>query len=116
MYDFKIANHKIQEKVGFIYKKNNLNSFAFSMSKNDGKKYNCSYKIGDNDFYWLHCKNINKFYVIPESILIEKGYIGENCKQHLYLSLTNINKIWAKEYLFDYDNLDKERLLKLLQI
>lgn len=115
VYDFKIFDKLVQEKVGFICK-NNPNSFGFSVSKNNGRKYNCSYKLGDNDFYWLHCKNTSRFYVIPETILIEKGFIGENCKQHLYISPTNRNTKWINEYLFDYDNIDKEILLQLLQI
>lgn len=115
VYDFIILDKKFQEKVGFICK-NNPNSFGFSINKNDGKKSNCSYKICDNDFYWLHCKNTSRFYVIPESLLIEKGFIGDKCKQHLYISPTNINTKWTDEYLFDYDDVDKERLLELLGI
>ena len=112
--DFKIGDKKVQEKVGFICK-NNPNSFGFSLNKSNGKKYNCSYKLGDNDFYWLHCKNTTRFYVIPETILIEKGFIGDNCKEHLYISPTNINTKWTDEYVFNYDNIDKERLIELLQ-
>lgn len=115
VYDFKISDKKIQEKVGFICK-NNPNSFGFSISKNNGRKFNCSYKLGDNDFYWLHCKNTTKFYVIPEAMLIEKGFIGETCKQHLYISPTNIKTKWTDNYLFNYDDIDKERLLELFQI
>jgi hypothetical protein len=115
VYDFKISDKKVQEKVGFICK-NNPNSFGFSISKNDGKKSKCSYKLGDNDFYWLHCKNTSRFYLIPESILIEKRFIGDNCKQHLYISPTNIKTKWTDNYLFNYDDIDKERLLQLLQI
>jgi len=115
VYDFIIFDKKIQEKVGFICK-NNPNSFGFSINKSDGRKSNCSYKIGDNDFYWLHCKNTTSFYVIPESVLIEKEFIGDKCKQHLYISPTNINTKWTDDYLFDYDDVDKERLLELLQI
>jgi hypothetical protein len=112
--DFKIGDKRVQEKVGFICK-NNPNSFGFHINKSNGKKYNCSYKLGDNDFYWLHCKNTSRFYVIPEIILIEKGFIGDNCKEHLYISPTNIKTKWTDEYLFNYDNIDKERLLDLLQ-
>ena len=115
VYDFKIIDKKFQEKVGFICK-NNPNSFGFSINKSNGKKFNCSYKIGDNDFYWLHCKNTSRFYIIPETILIEKGFIGDNCKQHLYISPTNINTKWTDDYLFDYDNIDKETILQFLQI
>jgi hypothetical protein len=113
VYDFKIGNKKIQEKVGFICR-DNPNSFGFSMNKSDGRIYNCSYKLGDNDLYWLHCKNTTRFYVIPESVLIEKRFIGDACKQHLYISPTNINTRWTDDYLFDYDNLDKDKLLQLL--
>lgn len=45
VYDFKIDDKKFQEKVGFICK-DNPNSFGFSINKSNGKKYNCSYKIG----------------------------------------------------------------------
>ena len=55
--------------------------------------------------YWLHCKN-RKFYVIPEKELIEHGYIGKYCKQHLYVSPTNSNTEWCNKYLFDYDNVE----------
>jgi hypothetical protein len=43
--------------------------------------------------------------VIPESIPIEKGFVGDNCdnnyKQHLYVSPTTNNTKWANDYLFD---------------
>ena len=111
VYDFKIGDKKVQEKVGFICK-NNPNSFGFSLNKSDGRTTNCSYKVGDNDLYWLNCKNTSLFYVIPEKILVEKGFIGEGyCRQHLYISSTNKNTEWTKHYLFDYHDLDKERLI-----
>lgn len=114
VYDFIICDKKFQEKVGFICK-NNPNSFGFNLSKNNGKHYNCPYELGDNDFYWLHCKNTSRFYVIPESELYEYGFIG-HYKQHLYISPNNIRTKWTNEYLFDYDKLDKEKLLQILQI
>jgi hypothetical protein len=114
VYDFKIGDKKVQEKVGFICK-NNPNSFGFSLNKSDGRTHNCSYKPGDNEFYWLNCKNNSKFYIIPEKILVENGFIGEGyCRQHLYISPTNKNTAWCNNYLFDYNNLDKERFLQLM--
>ena len=84
VYDFKIGVKKVQEKVGSITK-NNPNSFLFNLIKYkcrvEGKCVNQSYQEGDNDLYWLHCKN-RKFYVIPEKELIEHGYIGKHCKEH----------------------------------
>lgn len=117
VYDFKIGNKKIQEKVGSITHNNN-NSYCFHINKYDcrinGKCKNKSYEEGDNDFYWLNCKN-GKFYVIPENDLIENEFVGKGCKKiHLYVSPTNVNTSWCNKYLFDYNNIDKERLLNLL--
>jgi len=118
VYDFMIGKKKVQEKVGIICKNNN-NSYAFNLAKYDcrinGKCKNKCYEEGDNDLYWLNCKN-GKFYVIPEDALFVNGYIGKDCKkQKLYVSLTNENTEWCNEYLFDYNNVDKERLLNLLK-
>lgn len=117
VYDFMIGNKKVQEKVGTMTH-DNPNSFSFNLSKYDcrvdGKCKQQCYEEGDNDLYWLHCKN-GKFYVIPEDILIENGHIGKDCiKEKLYVSPTNQNTEWCNEYLFDYNNVDKERLLAIL--
>ena len=118
VYDFMIGNKKVQEKVGSIIHNNN-NSYSFNLTKNNGivngKSTICSYQEGDNDLYWLNCKNGN-FYVIPEKALLENGYIGKDCKKKLYVSPTNENTEWCNEYLFDYNSVDKERLLKLIQL
>jgi len=117
VYDFMIGNKKVQEKVGSQCKKKNPNLFGFTLSKYDcrinGKIKQKSYDIGDNDLYWLNCKN-SIFYVIPESVLIEKGFIGKDCKQQLYVSPTNKNTSWCNEYLFNYNNVDKQRLISLI--
>ena len=118
VYDFKIGERKVQEKVGSITH-NNPNSFIFNLIKYkcriDGKCVNQSYGEGDNDLYWLHCKN-GKFYVIPEKELIDNGFIGNDCKEHLYVSPTNENTEWCNKYLFHYDNVDKERLLQIINV
>ena len=117
VYDFKIGSKKIQEKVGSICK-NNINSYLFNLNKYscriNGKCTHKCYEEGDSDFYWLNCKN-GKFYVIPEEELITYGYIGKDCKKKLYVSPTNLNTEWCNKYLFDYNNLDKERLSKILK-
>jgi hypothetical protein len=117
VYDFMIGSKKVQEKVGSIIH-NNLNSYMFSLSKYDcrinGKCKNKCYEEGDNDLYWLNCKN-GKFYVIPEEELIKNGYIGKDSKKEkLYVSLTNQNTEWCDKYLFDYNNIDKERFLNVI--
>lgn len=118
VYDFMIGSKKVQEKVGTICK-NNIDSYCFNLIKYDcrinGKCKYKSYEEDDNDLYWLNCKN-GKFYVIPEDVLFVNGYIGKDCKkEHLYVSPTNDNTEWCNKYLFDYNNVDKERLMKLLE-
>jgi len=118
VYDFMIDSKKVQEKVGTIIH-NNIDSYCFNLIKYDcrinGKCKYKSYEEGDNDLYWLNCKNA-KFYVIPEKVLLVNGYIGKDCKkEHLYISPTNDNTEWCNDYLFDYNNVDKERLMKILE-
>ena len=117
VYDFMIGSKKVQEKVGTIVH-NNVNSFSFNLTKYscrvNGKCTHKCYEEGDNDLYWLNCKN-GKFYVIPEDALLVNGHIGKECKKEkLYVSPTNENTEWCNEYLFDYNNVDKERLLTLI--
>ena len=119
VYDFMIENKKVQEKVGSVVH-DNSNSFSFHLTKNkciiNGKCKNQPYEEGDNDLYWLNCKN-GKFYVIPEHVLIENEYIGKNSKkENIYLSPTNENTSWANYYLFDYNNVEKDRLMKIINL
>jgi hypothetical protein len=120
VYDFKIGNFKVQEKVT----KMNNNECRFQLCKNNGnknkKKTLIQYNIGDNDFYWLNCDNKKMFFVIPEKILFDKNIIGNN-KTNLFLKIT-IKEIlhkkssWLQPYLFNYENIDKERLLNILNL
>ena len=119
VYDFKIVNKKIQEKVSSV-KNNKIESYSFNLHKmggrKNGKRTIQNYKLGDCDIYWLHCKDTPKFYVIPENIVAEKGYVGnsDGKPKSLIISKTNKNTFWSKDYLFDYDNLDKDKLCKIL--
>jgi len=77
VYDFKIGNLKIQEKVSNI---NSENYCHFSIYKNNGRNINnrnfIQYNIGDNDLYWLNCDDMKIFFVIPEKKFIERGIVG----------------------------------------
>ena len=118
VYDFKINNLKIQEKV---YTSNNENMYRFILCKNKGINNIVQYDIGDNDFYWLNCDNKKTFFVIPEKILIDKGLIGNSIdKKSMFFKITLkevLHKLsdWLQPYMFDYENIDKERLLTILQ-
>ena len=118
VFDFKVGNKKIQEKVGHYVnntEKKIYNYFDFNLTKNNGKNNKkIPYEIGDNDFYWLNCNNSSVFYIIPESILIKYKYIGK--KTSIITSNVNKNKKWLNEFKFDYNNLenDKEKICKIL--
>jgi len=116
VYDFKIGDKKVQEKVGGLRK--DRNSYNFCLCKNNGRIDNkrafIQYKSGDNDIYWLNCEGKKYFYVIPEKILIEYNYIGDDKKRVLGCNPLQIG-VWYNEYLFDYENVDKESLLKLIE-
>lgn len=121
VYDFKIGNLKIQEKVTKISKDNRQHICIHKNNgKINGKQNHKQYDIGDNDFYWLNCDNKKTFFVVPEKILIDKGLIG-NVNKSLFLKITikevlHKNSSWLQPYMFDYENIDKGRLLSLLTI
>lgn len=92
--------------VNLSYYKNN--------GKIDNKRIFTQYKSGDNDIYWLNCEGKKYFYVISEKIVIEYNYIGDENKRVLFCNPLQIGT-WYNEYLFDYENVDKERLLKLIE-
>jgi 7-cyano-7-deazaguanine synthase in queuosine biosynthesis len=124
VYDFKIKNLKIQEKVISINKINN--ECIIQLCKNKGtinKKQNqIQYDIGDNNFYWLNCDNKITFFVIPEKKLIEKGFIGNNkTKKTFKITIKeelHYKSKWLEPFMFNYktinENINKNRLLNLI--
>lgn len=123
VYDFKIQNLKVQEKVA---KMNNVkNKYIFYLCKNNGTKNKrqhlaVQYDIGDNDLYWLNCEDKSYFFVIPEKILIDKGFIGnQKEKNNIFFNFTiaetfHKNTVWLQYYMFNYENIDKEKLLGII--
>lgn len=102
----------------------------FFLCKNNGlingKRNPIQYDINDNDFYWLNCDNKKDFFVIPEKILIEKGFIGngeENKNRQALKFCVKDSKLhpkskWLEEFMFNYETINEEinknRLLNLL--
>jgi hypothetical protein len=119
VYDFKIGSLKIQEKVAKI---NNENRYIFYLHKNNGTNNQIQYDIGDNDFYWLNCDDQKYFFVITEKILFDKGFIGNKneknntCLKFVVKETLHKNSSWLQPYMFDYENIDKERLLHILNL
>ena len=120
VYDFKIGEKRIQEKIGGPHKAD-PRKFIFCLCKNNGancgKVNQIQYDIKDNDIYWLNCSNKKYFFVIPEKILIDQNYIGNQySKKTIKINPSNIskNQLWLQPYLFDYENINKEKLLEIL--
>lgn len=108
VYDFKVNGFRVQEKV--VSDDNHV-----SLHKANGKNQKQPYAKGDNDFYWLHKKNKNTFYVIPEVVLIEHKYISNELQEgNRYLNVKYAN--WIKDYKFKYDDLDIKKLESMFGI
>lgn len=123
VFDFKIFNFKIQEKVAKLCDKQNI--YTFFLCKNNGSLNKHQYDIGDNHFYWLNCDNKQTFFVIPENILIDKRFIGNKIenKNRQFLKITvkeelNHKSSWLQPFMFNYEtinhDINKNRLLDLL--
>ena len=66
-----------------------------------------SYDKGDNDYYWLHSSIDNRFWIIPEDVLIREGYIIIDVKKKTKRVLT-FNLEWLKLYEYNYDNIKQD--------
>ncbi len=113
IYDFTIGNLKVQEKVARIC----YNRLIVSMYRSGAK---CSYKTGDNSLYWIHFPCKNYFLLFPENILIKDGYISTETQKRtpdISVDIHAIHDMHHKynEYLFDYNNIDEEKLLKITE-
>lgn len=118
--DFTINEKKIQEKVLGINKiKKALHTLLrHNNGTNNGKRQFKSYCLGDNDYYWLHSGIDNRFWVIPEMKLFEKGYLSDKGEIKINKPLTfkpnyTPNSIWLKDYEYSYDNDNREKIMKL---
>jgi hypothetical protein len=121
VYDFKINGYKVQEKVGSL-QKNGLIYFTLHKNKskaNDGKRFQ-SYSIGDNDFYWLNFPDKRHFFIFPEVELIKHRIVCNESNlgsKSFSVNLNNMNTCkFDMTYLFDVENLDKDKIKKLFNI
>lgn len=120
-YDFKIGIYKIQEKVSFIINKNKKQYTVVSLHKRYGKNINNKkkqilYQKGDNDFYWFHIADTSIFYIIPEKIMINNGYVTNTPTEIKNIKILNFNSSknkWLNEYKYDYNNINKSNILNL---
>ena len=133
VYDCIINNAiKIQDKIITCYykkssdKSKNRNSESWMVHLQRRRKYcKISYKLGDNDYYWLHLPDKKGAYIIPEQILYDKKYISkvdEDLKPKSLLlypyyseqQLKSIKNAWINDYLYIYDkNNTKQQIERL---
>lgn len=121
-HDCIINNYKIQDKSGTF--NTQRSGITFNLNHLVSGKKHSPYTENDNDFYWLSSVDTSIFFVIPEAILIKHNYIKtetQEGKRSITLypnNVTDSQKIltrWAFEYMFDYDNLNVEKLQTLLK-
>ena len=115
IYDCIINGLKVQDKSGYSHRF----GISFGINKKINKK-SVPYDNGEIDIFWLHVPNSTKFYVIPELILINEGYIktaNQEGKCSILLfpeqGKRKNTKSWAQKYLFDYNNLEFKKLQEL---
>ena len=118
VYDFKINGYKIQDKTAKLCEKRNRSVFQLCKNKGttEGNRNQVQYDVNDNDFYWLNCDNKQHFFVIPEKILIEKGFIGnkEENKNKIFLIITIKDELyydyrhkWLTPFIFNYTSINE---------
>jgi hypothetical protein len=118
-----IVNGKnVQEKVlGYDESKKSLRCmFSSHNGTKDGKRSNRCYRLGENEYYWLHSSIDNRFWIIPEQILYNKGYLSKKddtipIKTLCFKSENNINKEWLNEYEYNYDTINKDAIFKIFE-
>jgi hypothetical protein len=117
--DFMLNDFKVQEKIA----KKTVLQYNCNLHKSYMNKKS-PYEENDNDFYWIHLDDWETFYVIPQSVLIEYGYIKNNLqdgKSHIGIypkkyNNDNIKNIWIEEYMFEYQNLNITKLKSMFNL
>jgi hypothetical protein len=110
--DFIVNGKKVQEKV-CGYPKDNKTIATVWLASYNGKKQNRTrnsrtYCLGENDYYWFHSQRDDKFWIIPEHILYDNGYIADTneIKNRTCLYINPKTNTWIKEYEYDYNNIN----------
>ena len=118
--DVLVNGKKVQEKVlGFIESKKALQcSLSANNGKLDGKRTFRSYQLGENDYYWIHSSIDERFWIIPEQVLYDKGFISNKNeikpkKTFMFKALQNEHNSWLNEYEFNYQTVNKEGIMKI---
>ncbi len=93
------------------------------MATHNGSKLFRTYKLGENDYYWIHSSIDDRFWIIPEIELYNRDYLSDSDKisnsKSIRIIVNHNNKYGAKEWIKDYEynylNVNKEKLIKLFE-
>lgn len=120
--DFIVNGRNVQEKVAGICNDKKSIALRIYLASNNGKKENGTrkfrtYRKGENDYYWFHSSIDDRFWIVPESVLFEKEYIskGDETKNNKVFTITAIKNNWIKEYEYDYNTFDKDKIIELFK-
>ena len=106
--DFICNGKKVQEKVLGLDKK----TLHANLSVNNGKKYGKrsfrSYMVGENDYYWFHSSIDDRFWIIPEGVLVEKGYVTVDKEKRTDIRISGNE--WDK-YKYNYKEFDEKKII-----
>jgi hypothetical protein len=124
--DFIVNGKRVQEKVcGFKFENSSIMIYLSSNNgkTEEGKKRYRRYHYGENDYYWFHSSIDDRFWIIPEKILYDKGYISapdkilNNTSFNIHINKDNDYGVreWIKEYEYNYNNPNKDKIMKLFE-
>jgi hypothetical protein len=112
IFDFTVNGRKVQEKVVGL-KTGKTHSLMFTLACNNGIMKNMkrrsfrTYRLGENDMYWFNSSINDFFWIVPEIVLYEKGYLSDKdtSKAVAHFMIDIRKQTWLDEYKFDYSGL-----------
>jgi len=108
--DFICNGKKVQEKVVGLHKKTLHANLSVNNGKKNGKRSFRSYMVGENDYYWFHSSIDDRFWIIPEGVLVEKGYITVDKQKRTDIRFSGNQ--WDN-YKYNYKEIDKEKMMEI---
>jgi len=120
IYDLKMNNFKVQDKVYSIVDKTNYKAYI----QKQYKRKRIPYEKGDNDLYWIWLENSDYFFLFPESVLIEQNIIktpqdnsDKKYFDHIYINMKdNTDKYWYNSYKYNINDNDVNKKIENLFI
>jgi hypothetical protein len=113
IYDFTVNGKRVQEKVISLHSQKH-HSYAFQLSCGH-KHLRRTYRLGENDFYWFHSSIDHFFWIVPESILYERGILSraDTTLKNKRFSVHSKKPNWLDAYKFDYMNLTESCISRI---